>query len=495
MWNAGLPMNRSLQSDAQNPAASPWVALAILVVFAIIMAVFGGSSRADAAQGVVLRPAAALMLIPALYLMQMEAMRAARIPLLLLVAFAFWLLLQLIPLPASIWQSLPDRDLIAELDNAAGLGDVWRPISLVPTRGLNALASLIVPAAAILLAIALRMSARDIFIAIAALGAVDAVLGILQLVTGAKGPLYFYAVTNRGSAVGLFANANHSAVFSSVVMMVSARLFLNGQWCRELLWLRVYSALTFLLGLMAVIVSSSRAGIVTGLAALACSVVLVYMQTSTSSGRAKTGFGRSRQQAKAGKRQAKPKSLLADPRKLATMGFVLVLALVALFVLNGRAAGLEDALNRDAFDDLRWELAPILLQMAGVHWFVGTGFGSFDEVYHIYEPSELLFSRYVNQAHNDWLQLIIEGGIPAICIVAALLIWIAKSVLRLLADKDNGRKTALFWSVTFGIFMAASVPDYPLRTPIFQVVAIWLIVALAQEAHARRIVKDARQAV
>lgn len=478
-------MNRSFQRAASGQTMSRAVTIAILAAFAIFIAFLGGSSRPDAAQNVLLRPTMALFLIPALYLLTKDVLRPAKIPLLLLLALGLWMAMQLVPLPPSFWQSLPDRGVIAELDALAGNADMWRPISLVPARGINALLSLVIPLAAMIIVLGLRIGVRDILIALAMLGAADGLLGILQLVSGGDGPLYLYAVTNKGAAVGLFANANHSAVFSSIVMLVAARLFLNPRWCRDIIWLRVFSAATFMLAFMAVIISSSRAGLVTGLLALACSVVMAYTVASQRPARPRASSRPSRKQAQAGRLSKMLSPLFADPRKLATIGIVVIIALSALFVLGGRAAGLEDVLVQDAFEDLRWDLAPILVQMMGNYWMVGSGFGSFEEVYHLYEPTELMFTRYVNQAHNDWAQLIMEGGLPAIILLVAALLWIARCVLVILRDAEGGRLAALFWATNFGIIMAASLPDYPLRAPVFQVVAVWLIVALALETHER----------
>mgnify|MGYP007125385276 CR=1 FL=1 len=57
----------------------------------------------------------------------------------------------LVPLPPAIWSQLPGRELVSEIDRAAGLGDVWRPLSLTPGATWNALHAQLVPLAALVL--------------------------------------------------------------------------------------------------------------------------------------------------------------------------------------------------------------------------------------------------------------------------------------------------------------------------------------------------------
>ena len=141
-------------------------------------------------------------------------------------------------------------------------------------------------------------------------------------------------------------------------------------------------------------------------------------------------------------------------------------------------------LSRDSFADLRWSLWPVIAAMIATHWGLGTGFGSFEQVYKIYEPSELLMPHYVNQAHNDWAQFVIEGGIPGVLILIALFVWMACAIARI-AAKNLVNVNALFWVSIFAIIGVASLVDYPLRTPLFQVVAIWLLVALSRDMRGR----------
>lgn len=461
------------RGNLSSDSAAEWafgVKVAIIVAFAATIAVLGGSARTDQVQIVALRPLAALFLIPALYLLKDTDWSKARPLLYMLGALAGWMLIQLIPLPPFVWHMLPGRESIAAMDAAIGLEDTWRPISLSPFRGWNALASLIIPMLGLVLAVALRIPSGFLLMIIAGLGIADAALGLLQVAAGPRSPLYFYALTNTGSPVGLFANENHSAVFSACSLVVLAQLGASQLRAKGNSAAPALIAAAYLLVLLAALGSGSRAGALTTLLALAGSAALVWLSISK-----KTQDKR---------KVAKALPFEPSPKLLAIAAIGTLAALVgAFFALQG-APGLSDAVARDTFEDLRFAILPTLIAMIETYWLFGAGFGSFEEVYHIFEPADLLLPSYVNQAHNDWAQVIIEGGVPVIAIIAALVVWIFRQMQGLAGNGISSFAARLAWLSLFMIIAIASVVDYPLRAPLFQLVAIWLLVALAFEPRA-----------
>ena len=456
---------------------------AVIGFFAFVVALLGGSSRPDAVQIAALRPLSALFLIPALYCIHWRELKAAKVLCLLLAVTAVWMAVQLIPLPPSLWQQLPDRDLVANLDRLTDLGEAWRPISLVPSRSLNSLASLIVPATALLLALAFKLKTRDLLLLVAAMGVFDALLGIAQVVTGAGSPLYFYASTNVGSPVGIFANENHSAVFSAVCVLIIVRLGLDPALRIKMPWSRIAGAAVVLTLLIAIMISGSRAGIGMGFFAVAVATIMIYLTVEV-------GPRASFRQSGANKRDGGHPNFMSralawivkSPLQRISGLIVGVVVLGALFVMNGAAPGLDSAFNSSAAADLRWRIWPVLESMMALHWLVGTGFGSFEDVYNIYEPNELLMPAFLNHAHNDWAQLVIEGGLPMVSILAILLVWLVLNSMRVFRFGGENRALAVFWSGVFLMIMVASIVDYPLRMPGFQAIAIWLLLAMTIEA-------------
>src|SRR6516165_10253226 len=122
-------------------------------------------------------------------------------------------LLQLIPMPASLWSGLPSRREIASAYEAAGMALPWLPISLDSTRTWLALLSLL-PATAVFLAmLSLEQRSRRILIVLMFVVAfASGLLDVLQIMGGDDSPLRFYASSTRGGrAVGFFVNPDHSA--------------------------------------------------------------------------------------------------------------------------------------------------------------------------------------------------------------------------------------------------------------------------------------------
>ncbi len=132
-----------------------WIILALL---AAVVTFTGGASRFDAIQIVPLRSLSALFLVWSLFFLSKEWLKAERALIILFACFALMVMLQLVPLPSRIWQSLMGRTGILQLDTALGLEGIWRPLTLTPMRSWNVLGSLVVPAAGLLLAIAVRAS-------------------------------------------------------------------------------------------------------------------------------------------------------------------------------------------------------------------------------------------------------------------------------------------------------------------------------------------------
>jgi len=123
--------------------------------------------------------------------------------------------------------------------------------------------------------------------------------------------------------------------------------------------------------------------------------------------------------------------------------------------------------------------------MAKDFWITGVGVGAFERAMTVYQRQPHVF--YFNHAHNEYLQLLSEGGVmlavPALCAFAATawLIW-----RRLDADR-----TAVFWiraGAAAGILAVAvqSVWDTGLRMPanglLFALVAA---IALHEPAHSK----------
>lgn len=446
-----------------------WV---LLGSFLVALAFLGGSSRPDVTHNALLRPLAAFLVIPAAYNLRIVDFARGKVPMLLLMVAILWMASQLVPLPPSAWRKLPSRELIAEIDELAGHVDIWRPLSLAPLRGLDSLFAMVVPFGALLLALSAKASRRALLISLAALGVLNASLGLLQFLGGSGSLFYLFAGASSGAVEGVFGNENHSAVFSAISLLVIGRLMLEARSVGDPPWFRLSLAPAFAIILLAILISGSRAGLIAALAALLASALM----WSVVSGRdvRPSGVG------------GKERLFKRRSRLALIVCAAAILIVVSAFIWLERVPAFEDITQRTAFEDLRWALWPVLREMAATHWLVGTGFGSFEAVYRIYEPSELLMPAYVNHAHNDWAQLVIEGGLPAVMILAGLVWWIVRAIVDLVRDANAGKERMIFWSALVMIIAAASLVDYPLRTPTFQATVVWLLLCLSSDRASAR---------
>lgn len=415
---------------------------AFLAFFALV-ALCGGGARGDIVSLIILRPAAVMMGTYALLVMPLGALRPFRAWIVVLVAAALVIGWQLVPLPPELWQALPGRQSVADLDRLLKIGDVWRPASLSPAATWNALVSLVVPGAALLLYAAMDGDDRQVlFPAIAIMAAVSAVFGLLQLVAGPESALYLYRITNGGLPVGLFSNRNHHAIFLAAALPAMA-LWLRLGGARQARWAKPLAAGLGVLFTATIILAGSRAGLLLVVPA-AATAILIFAGTPTG---------------------AIPPP--APPARRFKPGIAAAAAAIVagIFVL---ASGSANRLwQTDLDEEIRYQSLPTVLEMAASLGVTGAGAGSFPLAYQRVEPTELLRAQYLNHVHNDYLELPIELGLPGVLVlaaVAALLAALLVARTRQMAAAGLTRVAVAVWAIP-AIFALASLVDYPLRTP------------------------------
>ncbi len=432
-----------------------------LVTFLILAFFTGGGSRPDISSLAILRPAAVIFCGIGLWSLKWVHVRAQ--PLLFGMVAAIFVLVgsHLIPLPPLIWESLPGRAIIAEVDKAAELGKVWRPISMVPSSTWNAFYSLFVPLAVFLLGVQLDREERfKLLPPVLGLGLLSGFWGILQVAGSPDGPFYLYNVTNNGSAVGLFSNRNHQATLLALLFPMLAVYATTSARSEDQFVFK--SWLAFGAGIVLVpllLVTGSRAGLVLGVVGM-LSVFWVYR---------------------------KPPSLSSKKRKVKNFNlhYALpafgVLCLGALTIIMSRAEAFQRLFAAGQEGDVRFKVWAPIAQMSWKYFPVGSGIGSFAEVYQIDERYELLSPEYYNHAHNDWLEVYLTGGLPALLLLGlALIAWMKIGMNSLQKPGGEGRAATFvrLGAIILFIFVLSSIVDYPLRAPslscVLVISALWL---------------------
>lgn len=362
-------------------------------------------------------------------------------------------LLQLVPLPANLWQAMPGRDLASAAYALAGLpAQSWAPLSLDQGRTLVAFCGTLAPAA--IIAIGTGLSPADkarIVWAVAAAAAGSALLGFVQLSTANTMGLLFPMTPKADVLYATFANRNSTAALMALAMALLVALPLpRGQG-----WQLGAGGVGVLL-LLAAILTKSRSGMV--LMALALGFVVLRL-----------GFAAWSRQRRA-------------PQAPGIRGaLALVLAGLAVAGIGAAALGsdrVSDSLARlgDAQSDrpLIWDDATYA---AGVYWPVGSGMGTFDEVFQLHESLENLSPRRAGRAHSDWLEITIEAGLAGALLALGWLVWCLVAALRAPMAE---RWPALAAGLGAGMLALQSLLDYPLRNQALLCVAAVLILFLAR---------------
>jgi len=417
------------------PAALEAAPAFLLVCMALIL----GGSSAGAASTLYVRLAAIPVLIVALWrLSGARPAIEARWPAIIFAVALLAAAVQLIPLPPSAWTALPGRAIVVQGYQAAGMPLPWLPISLAPDATFDGLLGFL-PAAAMFLSV-LTLDGRGrraLLAAVLAVAFLAVIAGMLQMATGPAGPFRPYAITNRDSAVGFFANRNHQAAFLLCAIPTAAYWAVRPAgkaWDRSL-FIAGLAIAVFMVLVVSLSLTRSRAGVLLLAPALIGSAFVAARRRNG-------GLS------------------WAPPAILASAG-VVAIGLVILFSFNVLASRFHADLN----EDMRAQVTPLISRASEAYAPVGTGLGSFQAVYEVMERPESMTSRYINHAHDDYLETWLELGAAGAAVIVAFVAWWAVTTIRILRRRAGEASLAMAGAVMVGVLLAHSWVDYPLRTP------------------------------
>ena len=418
---------------------------AMVAVLLLVLFIFGGSNATGLVPRFVGEVIGLLLLGLAIYAMDWGAtIRRDGFATFLFVALILLFVAQLVPLPASIWTRLSDRQLFVNGDLLM-LGEVpSRPWSLDPDATV-ASAMFLIPALATFLFLLSRGRAgvMDFFLAVLAFAALTLVLELTQaLVRGDA--LHLYQNAHSTVPTGFFANRNHQGSFLVCAIPIAAALGRTRGWGRfaasrlsvsQVTGERVMLTLLCLTLTVGVLLTGSRTASALLVPAIAGAFAIC------ESGRIRLG------------RFA-----------LVVVGLIVLVGLL-LFVLPRLGGPLGSIFSRGVTsDEDRFAYWPAVVQAAQTYFPAGAGIGTFERAYQVHEPTAQLAPLYLNHAHNDWLELWLEGGLPGIALAALFLVWLA---IRTVAVWRSGEREASFGragSVVVWLLLLHSLTDYPLRT-------------------------------
>lgn len=428
-------------------------AIVALLMLALALALGGGASRADQLGQPIVRATAVIAVAIVIIARLPLLWDRVRPVLLLLAGAAIICLVQLVPLPPTLWHALGGRNDFATLSNELGFPEVWRPLSIVPDATINALFSLIVPAAfAIVIAALTTRQIRLLLPAMIAFAGMSAVIGLVQLGGEWSNPMLNETL---GEAAGMFANRNHQALLLAIGLLLLPPWAMYQNW--RMAWMRTVTAAVLMpFFVLMVLATGSRAGLVlAGIALLLsswiCSDVI-------------GGFA------------VRSKATAAATMALVAGG---IGTLAGLVWLSTRTRTLDRLFATDAMEDFRFRAFPTVRELVETYFPWGSGLGSFDTVFRAAEPLALLKPTYFNHAHNDFAEVSLEAGLPGILLLIGAIAWVASRAAA--AQRSRDRRWSRQARTGVGIIvlvLVASAIDYPARVPIYMallvIAASWL---------------------
>jgi O-antigen ligase len=374
---------------------------------------------------------------------------------------ALLVVLQLVPLPSSLWTTMPGRGFLAEGFHMLGLSLPWLPLSLSPYDTAAAALTLLPPLALVVGMLRLRDWSASWMLAAILLGvAASILLGILQ-VTAGDGSWYFYKITNLGTAVGTFANGNHFATLLLVSLPVLAALATT-RWrtAKDKQGRSLTGALALAAGavlLLGFLINASSAVLLLGLPVAIGSALL---------------------------------AVRLPPRRvrqgLLAIALLLVIAAGALVTVGKNLPGW----GTTASIATRMEYWSKTIHATRDEAFTGAGFGTFQQVYRRYEDPGAIDRFYANHAHNDYLEIALEGGAPAILLTLLFLMWWARQGRDAWTSPAASTEQKAAAVASAAILLHSSF-DYPLRTAaIAAVMGVCLALLAGAKGAPRRATED-----
>lgn len=349
------------------------------------------------------------------------------------------ILLQLVPLPPAIWQMLPGRHAVADGDALLDLGLVWRPISLSPADTVEALVTLIPPVAMVVAVTRLggHIGWR-LAVAAAVAATVGLLLGLLQLSAAEAGGdgWYLYPRSNFGVATGFFANGNHMAAMLLCLLPLSAAAVEQASAVakdRQRYWMIVGFASTMaVVALVGLLFNASLFGLAMMVPVAVASLLVAFRHSIGRRGRI----------------------------RLAVAAAVLMIGGVAVGADHLARSG---PVGASVSVSTRADIAKVSAVLVERYFPAGSGVGTFEAVYASAENPTKVDRFYVNHAHNDYLEWIVEAGLAGLVLLLLFLRWWGRLLLTMLAD-HRATGYAQAGGIIGAVLLAHSLVDFPMRT-------------------------------
>lgn len=424
-------------NDTTRPAGTLvfWLSAALLT----LAFVFGGASRDNPLSTMAIELLGVVLLAATAWSRALTRTGRVDWPEIALLGGIFIVpLLQLVPLPPDLWTTLPGRDETVATLRLAGIEPGWAPLSLDPEATFRCLLWLVPPAALFLAVGDLDTGARFRLAGVVlALCIASLILGGLQITDRDGGLFASPAGGHADLPIGCFANRNHQGIAMAVALPFAAAFAaIWGSASSQRIRARniVFTTLVALF-IVGVLVTRSRAAATLAGPALIGSIAIFWAASGA-------------------KRLRRETTLMIGAAAVALV-FAAQFAISAVF----------DRFETLADGDGRFDMWPSIMRAGADVTPVGAGLGAFVPFYHAWEPLDLMGPKFVNHAHNDYLELWLETGWLAPLILPAIFLWFGRASLKAWRGPAS-QSTALARAgvVAVLVLLTHSSVDYPLKT-------------------------------
>jgi O-antigen ligase len=288
-------------------------------------------------------------------------------------------------------------------------------------------------------------------------GALGAFFGLLQRLAGVNG-IYGARQTDQAITFASYVNQHHFAALMEMTAGLTLALLFGNATKKDK---RIFLIAAAVVMGMALIFTGSRGGLISFVA------VLGFIIAANVLNKQNAGKSADDEDDKGGGRSSKN---FRRSFALVIGGLGLILGLFgAVLVLGGdqsllRGVGLEASQNGDVSSG-RLYFWSVALKIIRDNPLLGGGLDAFGIAFTRYDTTN--GTMRVEQAHNDYLQILADAGIVGFALVASFIFLLFKKGLRVVAQSsDSFRRNVAVGALAgcFGILIH-SFFDFPLRTP------------------------------
>ena len=289
---------------------------------------------------------------------------------------------------------------------------------------------------------------RKIVTVVIVFGAIMAFFGILQRLASPEG-IYGWRLTPQAIPFASFVNQHHFAAFMEMCIGLTLALLVGKATEKDK---RLLLIIAIVLMGIAILLTGSRGGVLSLLGVLGFVLLTNFLRKTDA------GEELSREE-----RRARFKRNIA----MVGGGFGLLIVLFGAVLLLGGDAPLSRGIGLTTQADVssgRLHFWSVGLQIFAAHPIIGAGLDAFGTAFPLYDTWNGNFR--VEQAHNDYLQILADAGILGfLCVAAFIFLLFKQGFQKISAEHSHFRRSVSVGAMAgcFGILIH-SFFDFPLRT-------------------------------